>query len=29
MERGWFLANSGYSIDGGLLNQPMSVYTGA
>ena len=26
MERGWFLSNSGYSIDGGLLAQPTSVY---
>eukprot|EP01043_Picozoa_sp_COSAG02_P052415 COSAG02_NODE_5642_length_4160_cov_2.781335_4_plen_104_part_00 len=29
MSNGWFLANSGYSIDGGLLQQPESVYTGA
>ena len=29
METGWFLANSGYSIDGGLLAQPTSVYGGA
>lgn len=29
MKNGWFLANNGsYSIDGGLLNQPMSVYKG-
>ena len=27
MDRGWYLANSGsYSIDGGLLAQPRSVY---
>jgi len=27
-EHGWFLANDGsYSIDGGLLNQPMEVYS--
>jgi hypothetical protein len=29
MKSGWFLANSGYSIDGGLLSQPFSsVYSG-
>ena len=29
ISRGWFLANSGYSIDGGLLSQPKSVFTEA
>ena len=29
VEKGWFLANHNYGIDGGLLQQPMSVYTGA
>jgi hypothetical protein len=27
MERGWFLANTNYSIDGGLLRQPASAYS--
>jgi hypothetical protein len=29
VERGFFLANTDYSIDGGLLKQPKSVYTGS
>jgi hypothetical protein len=28
VENGWFLANRGYGVDEGLLDQPMAVYEG-